>query len=106
VLGRAVCDLAGLFDALRTNSRYDFANIMKYTPPRSLDLCLVQSLAFEEDGPGFILPWLMLLQSSIEQLVFRDHLEESFHPEVWYWFCHANTFATFQVRWYTLLFLL
>ncbi|ESK80885.1 hypothetical protein Moror_15792 [Moniliophthora roreri MCA 2997] len=66
-----------LFVALHTNVWYNSDNILCHMGPNDLSLTLLHCLAFQPYGPTFILDWLQLFQSLIEQL----------------WFGHAITYA-------------
>uniref|UniRef100_A0A0W0F9M6 Uncharacterized protein n=1 Tax=Moniliophthora roreri TaxID=221103 RepID=A0A0W0F9M6_MONRR len=58
-----------LFITLWTNARYNFDDILHHVGPDDLALSLLCYLAFQPYGPTFVLDWLQLFQSLIEQLV-------------------------------------
>ncbi|EEB89110.1 hypothetical protein MPER_12834 [Moniliophthora perniciosa FA553] len=87
-----------LFHALRTNKPFNFDLVLTRFGPQDFELILLRCLAFQPYGPAFILDWLLLFQSTIEQLVVRDKKQKYFHPQRWQWFGHAHTYANLKVK--------
>ncbi|EEB92060.1 hypothetical protein MPER_09483, partial [Moniliophthora perniciosa FA553] len=87
-----------LFLALQNNTHFDFPIVLEHTGPNDLQLCLLCCLAFQTYGPAFILDWLHLFQSSIEQLLAWDGKLKYYHPQVWQWFGHADTYANLRIK--------
>ncbi|EEB89096.1 hypothetical protein MPER_12851 [Moniliophthora perniciosa FA553] len=87
-----------LFIALRDNTHFDFPTILRHAGPDNLELSLLRCLALQPYGPPFILDWLLLFQSSIEELIVRDKKLRFYHPQAWQWFGHANTYANLRIR--------
>uniref|UniRef100_A0A0W0G4Y3 Uncharacterized protein n=1 Tax=Moniliophthora roreri TaxID=221103 RepID=A0A0W0G4Y3_MONRR len=46
----------------------------------------------------FILDWLQLFQSSIEQLIIWDGKQNSIHSQCWQWFGHTITYTNLHVN--------